>query len=470
VGKHVGKYVENFFHFSYFTHTIIKNILYNKSKKDRGVIMKKSFSAILVTILACTALVGCSVVPNSSSSDLASSGSSVSPITTESSITESSITEGSSTVSTPTESTPTESTPTESTPTENTPTESTPTVSTPTENTPTEKEDEGYAVTFQCDEHVSVVVYADQEMKSGGEKTNKAVSLDKTTGKATSSGEGQVNFVVVLDDGYSIADIKIEGTYNNLKGAADTGVKNGYRITKIGSALTVTVTSKEDTVEEDLTQGYQVTFTTDEHVKVKVYRTQDMTAEGELTNTAYSRSDSTGALLKDGEGQVNFVLVFDEGYSLDGIAAQGTYKNLKKPADTGVENGYRLTKIGSDVTVTVTSKADTVEEDLTNAFKVTFEVDEHTHVTVYRTQKLTDGEATNVAYARNGDTGDLLVDGEGQVNFAITCDEGYKVSLDSITVTGEHKQVKEVTTGSVYRITKIKGELTVKITASPVSE
>jgi hypothetical protein len=49
----------------------------------------------------------------------------------------------------------------------------------------TEKKDEGYTVTFQCDEHVSVVVYADQEMKSGGEKTNTALSLDKETGEPT---------------------------------------------------------------------------------------------------------------------------------------------------------------------------------------------------------------------------------------------------------------------------------------------
>jgi hypothetical protein len=278
----------------------------------------------------------------------------------------------------------------------------------------------------------------------------------------------------VLDEGYSLDDINVDGTFTNLKGYVDTGVKNGYRITKIGSNLTVTVTVMATAASEDTTKGYQVTFNTDEHVKVTVYRTQDLTEKGEETNTAYSRKDVTGALTKDGEGQVNFVVTCDEGYevNIDSIAVTDNCKQVK---EVTAGSAYRITKITGEVTVTITSKQTTaeettpVEEDLTNSYKVTFVVDEHTHVTVYRTQNLTDGEESSVAYARDGESGELLSDGNGQVNFVITCDEGYEVTKDSISVTGKCKQVKEVTAGSVYRITKIEGELTVTITSSPVS-
>jgi hypothetical protein len=214
--------------------------------------------------------------------------------------------------------------------------------------------DKGYAVTFQCDEHVSVIVYADQEMETDGEKTNTTVSLDKDTGEPTSSGEGQVNFLLVFDEGYSLDDIKVDGTIKNLKGYPETFAENLYRITRIESDLTVTISVRETAAEEDFTQGYLVKFNTDDHVRVVVYRTQALT-NGEETTVAYSRNDSTGALSKDGTGQVNFLLIFDEGYSLGTIdVVEGTYNQLKYPSKTK-EGCYRITKIESELVVTVTS-------------------------------------------------------------------------------------------------------------------
>ncbi len=227
----------------------------------------------------------------------------------------------------------------------------------------TEAED-GYTVTFVTDDDVSVTVYQTQDDMtdgSNGEVTTTALSRDADTGTATKDGTGQVNFLLVFSDGYELDNITIDkeedSGYGNLKGSADTEITNGYRITKITSDLTVTVTAKSTNEEEDLTQGYQVTFSAGEHVSVTVFKTQDLTSGGtENATVAYSRDGTTGALTLDG-GQVNFLLVFDDGYELDTLDVNGSYKNLKDSADTGVTNAYRITKIASALTVVITAKA-----------------------------------------------------------------------------------------------------------------
>jgi hypothetical protein len=194
-------------------------------------------------------------------------------------------------------------------------------------------------------------------MKSGGEKTNTALSLDKETRLPTTSGEGQVNFILVFDEGYSLNTLSVDGTYKNRKGPDETGVESGYRITKIESALTITVSSKADEAEEDLSQGFKVTFISDEHTHITVYHTQTL-SDGEQTDVAYSRDALTGALTKD-DGQVNFVVTCDEGYEVSSVAVDDAYKefykNLKDPSETKVKNCYRITKIKGAVTVKITS-------------------------------------------------------------------------------------------------------------------
>ena len=67
----------------------------------------------------------------------------------------------------------------------------------------------------------------------------------------------------------------------------------------------------------------------------------------------------------DGNGQINFKVVCEEGYRVkDVVVTPGypAYKNLKTSADskeTDVipENTYRVTKITSDITITVTVEA-----------------------------------------------------------------------------------------------------------------
>lgn len=219
----------------------------------------------------------------------------------------------------------------------------------------TEAAPEGYAITFETDEFVSVKVYETQDLTGEGAAPEGAVSRNADTGIPTKT-DGQVNFVLSFTEGYELDEITITGEYNKLKGSGDTGTENGYRITKVTGDLTVSVTSRAiDTAEDDSANGYAVTFSTDEFVTVTVFRTQDLTSNGTETNTAASRDGATGAATKS-DGQVNFVLSFAEGYELGTITVTGSYKNLKGPDEIGTANAYRITKVAGDLTVTVTAK------------------------------------------------------------------------------------------------------------------
>ena len=77
-----------------------------------------------------------------------------------------------------------------------------------------------------------------------------AVARDSSTGYPVITGDGQINFTVVLKDGYTLDSVTGSGAYKNLK---DTGVENTYRLTKVTGAATVTVTTeKTETPPEQL--------------------------------------------------------------------------------------------------------------------------------------------------------------------------------------------------------------------------
>lgn len=248
--------------------------------------------------------------------------------------------------------------------------ETTTTVATNTDTTPTVTE---FTVTFLLGEHVTVTVYktqTDMTNNENGEQTTTAYARDKASGEILTDGEGQVNFLLTFDEGYELANITINkeagSGYTNLKGSADTGVINSYRITRITDDLTVTITAQlaETETDADREAAFQADFVFDDHVKVVVYQTQLDLQNGtngvENATVAYARDSSSGKLLTDGTGQINFVLVFEEGYEFDAVTVTaGTYKNIKYPDETEVVNGYRITKITDDLTVTITTKEKT---------------------------------------------------------------------------------------------------------------
>lgn len=283
--------------------------------------------------------------------------------------------------------------------------------------------DNGYTVTFAGDSGVdSVTVYQTQDYTGASESvfaTGSTVSRSSDTGEPDSSGSGQVNFTIVIKDGYALDAVSVtDGTYKNIKGPTDTGVANTYRITKVSADTTITITTVQcvhgtvasgtapswtwsdgygtatlsytcadcgntvnvdGTVTSILTSSSLITFTAkasigsteytdtktaspftatfdcDEGVEsVNVYYTQDYTSADETgVTTAVARDGDSGYAVVTGDGQINFVVILKDGYTIDSVTASGAYKNVK---DTGVENTYRITKVSGAVTISVTTE------------------------------------------------------------------------------------------------------------------
>ncbi len=109
---------------------------------------------------------------------------------------------------------------------------------------------------------------------------------------------------------------------------------------------------------------FTANFACDEGVEsVNVYYTQDYTSADETgATTAVARDSGTGNPVVTGDGQINFVVVLKNGYTLDSVTAEGAYKNVK---DTGVENTYRITKVTGAVTINVTTEKSATPSDYT---------------------------------------------------------------------------------------------------------
>ena len=100
--------------------------------------------------------------------------------------------------------------------------------------------------------------------------------------------------------------------------------------------------------------GYKVNIVGDGHVQVRAYISNDYSKDPCLTSVAYSRDSETG-LLTTSSGQLNFLVIVEQGYQLGEIEITGSYKNLKGKEDTGLDNVYRITKISSNLTVNIST-------------------------------------------------------------------------------------------------------------------
>ena len=275
-----------------------------------------------------------------------------------------------------------------------------------------------YTASFVTDSHASIDVYYKQDYAQPDETgAETAVARNSDTGEVDGSGSGQINFAVRLEEGYAVESIEIEGSYKNLKDLSEGGeIKNLYRVTKIAGDLIITVKTVklepsqcEHEYEPAVTaptctaQGYttytcskcgdsyagdytaklahdyqngvcavcgekllNVTISCTEGASVTVYETQDVSgAQEDDAVSANPRDSGSGLIDCSGEGQVNFRVVLADGYELESVTAEpaSAYKNLKGPEDTGIENGYRVTKIKDGLTITVTAVKAACEHD-----------------------------------------------------------------------------------------------------------
>ena len=281
--------------------------------------------------------------------------------------------------------------------------------------------DEGFTVTFAGDSGVSsVTVYETQDYTGASESvsaTGSTVSRSSATGEPDSTGDGQVNFTVVLNDGYTIDSVSATaGTYKNIKGPADTGLANTYRITKINTGTAATITTVKC-----------------EHGTV---------ASG--TTPAWTWSDGYGAA------------------TLSYACADC--------GNTVTVDGEVSSSLTSSSLITFTAKAAIGSTEYTDTktaapFTATFDCGEGVEaINVYYTQDYTSADETGVttAVARDSSSGDPVITGDGQVNFAVVLKNGYTIS--SVTASGGYKNVKDTGVANTYRVTKITGAVTITVT------
>ena len=112
------------------------------------------------------------------------------------------------------------------------------------------QEVQGFVVTFESFEGGKVVAYDRQNLDEAVayEGADNAIARDSETGEVDTTGSGQVNFSVILEDGYRLDNISVtegEGNYKNLKTVSQEGNVYTYRITKITGNLTVSFEIKK---------------------------------------------------------------------------------------------------------------------------------------------------------------------------------------------------------------------------------
>ena len=208
-----------------------------------------------------------------------------------------------------------------------------------------------YRAAFSCLKGSQVYVYASQDYAAEPVRAAEAYSVNGATGELTKT-NGQVDFKVTVPEG-TMASVSVSpaGAYASLLTPAETGEPGVYRVTGMTADVKVTVTNAPDATNAE---GYNVTFDCPESVRVLVYPSSDFNAAPTETINAVSVDGDTGIPTKSGDGQVNFRIVSNDPSDVFTVTVTpNKYKAIKDYKDTGVANGFRITKIKADLTVTV---------------------------------------------------------------------------------------------------------------------
>ncbi|MBQ3375935.1 MAG: cell wall-binding repeat-containing protein [Erysipelotrichaceae bacterium] len=159
-------------------------------------------------------------------------------------------------------------------------------------------------VTFECSAGTSVTVYEKNDFTSNPiENATVVHPRDKSSGWIECGGDGQVNFLVIVDPGFVLEPVTAgpEGSFKNLKGKEDTGIENGYRMTKVTGNPKVTVKAYTylsfDSNGGTGTMGDQQIYG---NVEVEI-QSNTFEKEGYLFNGWNTKADGTGTAYRDNE-------------------------------------------------------------------------------------------------------------------------------------------------------------------------
>ena len=234
-----------------------------------------------------------------------------------------------------------------------------------TKETPVEPET-GYNVTFKA-ENATVDVYNTQAYETPS-KTNVTTALARNseTGEVDTSGDGQVNFKVNVEEGYELVSVMAvpAENYKNLKDSADTEVDGIYRLTKVKGDVTVTITTKV----ADSTEPEEPAPTPDEG-KINTESTKALVKYLSSYATGNTNADGGVAeIVKFNEENDCMYLVSGQTQTLDivKIKADGTTQLIKKVdiAALGEANNFSA---GDITSVDVNTDCDLVAIAVQNA-------------------------------------------------------------------------------------------------------
>ena len=235
-----------------------------------------------------------------------------------------------------------------------------------------EVEPEGYTVTFEA-ENCKVLVFNTKQYETETPVEATSCKARDETGKVVEYDpddielQPQVSFKVVCDEGYSVnaTNVEITGTYKNLKQNPDSkeGQENIFRVTKVQTNLTIKITA----VKGEQAIGYKVTFVTT-NCSVKVY-VGPRNADGTNLDTPedgvyYARSKDGTFEISFTTPQINFEVVCEDGYEFVPVIGddnkvdfiQGDYNKFQVKTDD-LGSYYNMTKIASDLTITIVAAA-----------------------------------------------------------------------------------------------------------------
>ena len=267
----------------------------------------------------------------------------------------------------------------------------------------------------------------------------------------------------------------------------------------------IIVENTGDIVEpEEINEGYKVDFTVGEHCQLLVYEQGQAYEEDGVTpvekTTTYT-TDKIGVICKwtearealDNCPQVNVKIICEADYEVDAdsFVIAGVFNKVKLISSDLSANSYifRITKIHSDIQVTINPVQDT-----SLGRKITFNL-KHCTVKVYIGKKNEAGDNLDAAdeggfyYTRSKDDPyDFSKAAAAQFNFEIVPDEGYEfndgidwpefgegvteVEVSSskcsfITPNSNYNKIKLLSNGS-YNLTKVAGKLIINATATAV--
>ena len=228
-----------------------------------------------------------------------------------------------------------------------------------TQATESTNADEGYPVTFVTDGHATINVYHTRNYATSAvdENVTTAVSRNRDTGEPDSIDEdAQINFLVVLENGYEIDSVTAlpATNYKNLKGSDETLVDNMYRITKVAGELTITVTTKlSATQDTSATESSETTAT--ESSETTATSSSETTATESSETTATSSSETTAT--ESSETQATTPTQAPATTIKVTAAKKTIYVNASTTVKATVTNGIGTTKFKSSNTkvATVTS-------------------------------------------------------------------------------------------------------------------